>query len=73
AKQDLEQYIHQVESTITSPEYGMKLKRGAKSQIEAELAKALEKLEDENSTGDELKKAQLSIKRALQKATSSMR
>ncbi|KAG9016366.1 Heat shock protein sks2 [Tulasnella sp. 427] len=73
AKQDLEQYIHQVESTITSPEYGMKLKRGAKSQIEAELAKALEKLEDDNSTGDELKKAQLSIKRALQKATSSMR
>lgn len=73
AKQDLEQYIHQVESTITSPEYGMKLKRGAKAQIEAELAKALEKLEDENSTGDELKKAQLSIKRALQKATSSMR
>ncbi|KAG8915819.1 Heat shock protein sks2 [Tulasnella sp. 408] len=73
AKQDLEQYIHQVESTITSPEYGMKLKRGAKAQIEAELAKALEKLEDENSTGDELKKSQLSIKRALQKATSSMR
>lgn len=73
AKQDLEQYIHQVESTITSPEYGMKLKRGAKAQIEAELAKALEKLEDDNSTGDELKKAQLSIKRALQKATSSMR
>ena len=73
AKQDLEAYIHQVESTITSPEYGMKIKRAAKSQVESELAKAMEKLEDENSSADELKKAQLGIKRALQKATSSMR
>ncbi|KAG9123726.1 Heat shock protein sks2, partial [Ceratobasidium sp. 392] len=32
AKADLEAYIHQVEGTITSPEIGMKLKRGAKSQ-----------------------------------------
>jgi len=73
AKQDLEAYIHQVESTITSPEIGMKIKRGAKSQVEAELAKAMEKLEIEDSTADELKKAQLGIKRALQKATAGIR
>ncbi|KAF7304674.1 hypothetical protein MKEN_01181500 [Mycena kentingensis (nom. inval.)] len=73
AKSDLEAYIHQVEGTITSPEIGMKLKRGAKSQVEAELARALEKLEIEDSTADELKKAQLSIKRALQKATAGIR
>ncbi|KAF8892573.1 putative SSB2-heat shock protein of HSP70 family, cytosolic [Infundibulicybe gibba] len=73
AKSDLEAYIHSVESTITSPEIGMKLKRGAKSQVEAELARALEKLEIENSSADELKKAQLGIKRALQKATAGIR
>lgn len=73
AKADLEAYIHQVESTITSPEINMKLKRGAKGQVESELAKALEKLELESSTADELKKAQLGIKRALQKATAGMR
>lgn len=73
AKSDLEAYIHQVEGTISSPEIGMKLKRGAKSQVEAELAKAMEKLEIEDSTADELKKAQLGIKRAFQKATASMR
>ncbi|KAG8834311.1 Heat shock protein sks2 [Serendipita sp. 399] len=70
AKSDLEAYIHQVEGTISSPEIGMKLKRGAKAQVEAELARALEKLELEDSTGDELKKAQLSLKRAMQKALS---
>lgn len=73
AKSDLEAYIHQVEGTITSPEIGMKLKRGAKAQVEAELARALEKLEIEDSTADELKKAQLGIKRALQKATAGIR
>ncbi|KAG9118741.1 hypothetical protein FRC07_006605 [Ceratobasidium sp. 392] len=51
----------------------MKLKRGAKSQVEAELARAMEKLELESSTADELKKAQLGIKRALQKATAGVR
>ena len=73
AKSDLEAYIHQVEGTISSPEIGMKLKRGAKAQVEGELAKAMEKLEIEDSTADELKKAQLGIKRALQKATAGIR
>jgi heat shock 70kDa protein 1/2/6/8 len=73
AKADLEAYVHQVEGTISSPEIGMKLKRGAKAQVEAELARALEKLEIEDSTADELKKAQLGIKRALQKATAGLR
>jgi heat shock 70kDa protein 1/2/6/8 len=68
AKSDLEAYIHQVESTITSPEMGAKLKRGAKSQIEAELARALEKLELEDSSADELRRSQLHLKRAMQKA-----
>ena len=73
AKSDLESYIQSVENTITSPDIGMKLKRGAKAQVEAELARALEKLEMEDSTADDLKKAQLGIRRALQKATAGIR
>ncbi|KAI0255364.1 heat shock protein 70 family, partial [Lactifluus subvellereus] len=73
AKSALGAYIHQVKAAITSPEIGMKLKRGAKGQVEVELARALEKLEIEDSTSDELRKAQLGIKRALQKATADIR
>ncbi len=47
------------------------MKRGAKASVEAEIAKALEKLENEDSTSDELKRQQLSLKRAMQKATQS--
>ncbi|MBW0460426.1 hypothetical protein O181_000141 [Austropuccinia psidii MF-1] len=68
AKQELESYISQVEGTITSPEVGMKIKRNNKAAVEAELAKALEKLEIEDSSADELKKCQLGLKRAMQKA-----
>lgn len=73
SKSNLEAYIHQVENTITSPEIGMKLKRGAKSQVEAELARALEKLEMEESTSDDMKKAELTLKRVLQKAMAGIR
>ena len=73
AKSDLEAYIHQVESFITSPEISLQIKPRAKSQVEAELARALEKLEIEDSTADELRKAQLGIKRAYQKATAGTR
>lgn len=73
AKSDLEAYVHQVESTITSPDLGMKMKRNAKQQVEAELARALEKLEIEDTTAEEFKKSQLNIKRALQKATAGAR
>ena len=40
-----------------------------KAAVEKELASAMEKLEDAASTADELKKAQLQIKRAMTKAT----
>ena len=41
------------------------MKRGARAAVEAEIAKALEKLEQEDATADELKKAQLGVKRAM--------
>jgi heat shock protein 1/8 len=49
----------------------MKIKRGAKAAVEGELAKALELLEGEDATGDQLRRASLGIKRALQKAMAS--
>lgn len=45
----------------------MKIKRQNKAAVEAELAKALERLEIEESTADELKKAHLMLRRAMQK------
>jgi heat shock 70kDa protein 1/2/6/8 len=62
AKSELEMYISTVESTISSPELGSKIKRQQKSAVEGELAKALERLEIEDSSTDELKKAHLSLK-----------
>jgi L1 cell adhesion molecule like protein len=73
AKQELESYIASVESTITGPEAGLKMKRGAKANVETELAKALEKLEIEESTTDELKRVHLHLRRAMQKALSGGR
>jgi heat shock protein 1/8 len=44
---------------------GAKIKRGARGAVEAEIAKALEKLEQDDVTADELKKAHLGVKRAM--------
>lgn len=41
---------------------GIKIKRGQRTAVEAELAKAMERLEVDTSTADELKKAQLTLK-----------
>ena len=81
AKQELEAYVANVESTLQSPEMGSRLKRGQRAAVESELARAMEKLEVrsslasppltrqlDSSTGEELKKANLLLKRAMQKA-----
>lgn len=53
AKQELEAYVATVEQTISSPDAGARMKRGAKSAVESQLASALEKLEVEDATADE--------------------
>lgn len=53
AKQELEAYVATVEQTISSPDAGARMKRGAKSAVESQLASALEKLEIEDATADE--------------------
>ncbi|KAK4050518.1 Heat shock protein ssb1 [Microbotryomycetes sp. JL221] len=71
AKQELESYVATVESTINSPQLANKIKKQQRSAIEQELAKALERLELQESTTDELKKSHLLLKRAMQKTLSS--
>lgn len=71
AKQSLEAYISTVESTIVSPEAALKMKRQQRSSVESELAKALERLEIEDSSADEFRRAELHLKRALQKVRPS--
>jgi L1 cell adhesion molecule like protein len=71
AKQQLEGYISRVEDIITDPTLSVKLKRGQKEKIEQALAEAMEQLEIEASTSDDLKKKELALKRLVTKAMSS--
>jgi L1 cell adhesion molecule like protein len=71
AKQQLEGYISRVEDIITDPTLSVKLKRGQKEKIEQALAEAMEQLEIEGSSSDDLKKKELALKRLVTKAMSS--
>ena len=68
AKYDLKSYIGQVKGRIASPQIGMRLSRTAMERIEAKLAHALEKFENEDTTTDEFRKLKLDITQALQEA-----
>ncbi|GEM06357.1 heat shock 70kDa protein 1/8 [Rhodotorula toruloides] len=70
ARQELESYVASVEATLQSPE-ASKIKRQNRSALEAELSKALERLEIEDSSADELRRANLHLKRGMQKALAS--
>jgi heat shock protein 1/8 len=72
AKQELETYVSTVEATLSSPDFSSKAKRGQKvgvsarsaifaddalqSAVESQLAAALEKLEVEDSSPEDLRK-----------------
>ncbi|KAM9893594.1 hypothetical protein OXX79_009248, partial [Metschnikowia pulcherrima] len=60
-------YVASVESTVTDPVLSAKLKKSAKDKIEAALSDALQTLEIEDSTGDDYRKAELVLKRAVTK------
>ncbi|KIY03577.1 hsp75-like protein [Fonsecaea multimorphosa CBS 102226] len=68
AKQQLESYIGRVEELINDPGLSMKMKRGNKAKIEEALSEAMQQLELEDSTPDDLKKKELALKRAMTKA-----
>ncbi|CAG8567135.1 3904_t:CDS:2, partial [Acaulospora morrowiae] len=71
AKQDLENYVYQIENTLNEPNVAMKLKRNDKESIEKALSEALEFLDIANdSVGKEeinatKKKLQRSVTRAF--------
>jgi len=69
AKQQLESYISRVQEITTDPTLSLKLKRGQREKIEDALSDALNQLELEESTADDLKKKELAIKRLVTKGT----
>ncbi|KAL6948499.1 Heat shock protein ssb1 [Hanseniaspora vineae] len=71
AKQRLESYISTVESVVSDPVSSAKLKKGARSKVESALSDALAALQIEDASTDELRKAEIALKRAYSKATSS--
>ncbi|SCU98353.1 LAMI_0F14268g1_1 [Lachancea mirantina] len=71
AKQRLESYVASIEQTVTDPVLSSKLKRGAKSKIEAALSDAMAALELEDPSTDDLRKAEVGLKRVVTKAMSS--
>ncbi|RMZ85227.1 hypothetical protein DV738_g190, partial [Chaetothyriales sp. CBS 135597] len=68
AKQQLESYIGRVEELISDPGLSLKMKKGNKKQIEDALSDAMQQLEVEESSAEELKKKELALKRAMTKA-----
>ncbi|CCE79294.1 Piso0_001348 [Millerozyma farinosa CBS 7064] len=70
-KQKLEAYVASVESTVTDPVLSAKLKKSAKDKIEGALSDALASLELEESSADDYRKAELTLKRAVTKGMSS--
>ncbi|WFD16132.1 Heat shock protein ssb1 [Malassezia arunalokei] len=71
SRNDLEAYVHSVESTVSNP--AATFKRAAKIQIEQELAKAMELLEVEDASADDYRRASLRLKRSVQKGLSGGR
>jgi heat shock protein 1/8 len=68
AKQQLESYVSSIEASVTDPGVAAKMKRGAKDRVEAALSEALAALEIKESSADDLRKAQLNLKRVVTKA-----
>ncbi|KAL9623182.1 MAG: hypothetical protein Q9160_002497 [Pyrenula sp. 1 TL-2023] len=68
AKQQLESYVSHVEEIISDPTMFTKMKRGNKEKIESALSDAMQQLEIEESSPDDLKKKELALKRMVTKA-----
>ena len=71
ARQKLEAYVASIEQNVTDPVLSSKLKRNAKTKIEAALTEAMAALSVEDASTDELRKAEVGLKRVVTKAMSS--
>ncbi|CAN6675076.1 ribosome-associated molecular chaperone Ssb2p [Trichomonascus vanleenenianus] len=68
AKQHLESYVSQIEATVTDPGVASKMKSGNRSRVENALSEALAALEIKEASADDLRKAELNLKRVVTKA-----
>ncbi|SCU93220.1 LAFA_0F15280g1_1 [Lachancea sp. 'fantastica'] len=68
ARQRLESYVASIEQTVTDPILSSKMKRGNKTKIETALSDAMAALEIEDSSADDLRKAEVGLKRVVTKA-----
>ncbi|XBW38794.1 hypothetical protein QEN19_004378 [Hanseniaspora menglaensis] len=71
SRQKLESYITTVSTIISDEASVAKLKKSALPKIQEELAKAFMTVQDENATADVYRKAEIALKRAYNKATST--
>ncbi|CCF58622.1 hypothetical protein KAFR_0F00250 [Kazachstania africana CBS 2517] len=71
ARQRLESYVASIEQNVTDPVLSSKLKRGAKTKIEAALADAMAALSIEDASEDDLRKAEVGLKRVVTRANST--
>ncbi|CCE66144.1 hypothetical protein TPHA_0O01770 [Tetrapisispora phaffii CBS 4417] len=71
ARQRLESYVASIEQTVTDPALSAKLKRGSKVKIENALSEAMAALAIEDSSTDDLRKAEVGLKRVVTKAMST--
>jgi heat shock 70kDa protein 1/2/6/8 len=60
-----------VEEIISDPTLSLKLKRGQKEKLEAQISEAMTQLEIDDSKAEDLKKQELALKRLVTKAMSS--
>jgi L1 cell adhesion molecule like protein len=68
AKQHLESYVSSIEATITDPGVATKMRRGGRDKVETALSEALAALEIKDVSADDLRKAELNLKRVVTKA-----
>ncbi|KAK6513671.1 Heat shock protein ssb1 [Arthrobotrys conoides] len=71
ARQQLEAYISRVEEIVSDAAITGRIKKGQQTKIEAELSEAMAQLEVEDSTAEELKKKETTLRRLVTKAMSS--
>ncbi|RHZ76472.1 hypothetical protein Glove_197g59 [Diversispora epigaea] len=75
AKQELENYVYQIESTLNEPNVAMKLKRNDKESIENALSEALEFLDlasDKSVGNDEINATRKKLQRSVTRAFASL-
>ncbi|KAK6531969.1 Heat shock protein ssb1 [Orbilia ellipsospora] len=71
ARQQLEAYIARMEELISGPEFMSKGKRGLQKKVEEELSAAMEKLELQEASAEDLKKQEAALRRAYTKVMAS--